>query len=98
MWVLCHPRHSTSLTSRTSFVSSGLTLVVSDANLVAGHDAYNLAGLLIIGKRNLYLVDGLVQTPNGEVIDAKDAPKDVLTVPSGTLVELDSTDQQSHRW
>lgn len=60
--------------------------------------AYPLAGLLIIGKKNLYLIDGLVQTPNGEVIDAKDAPKDVLTVPSGTLVELDSLDQQSRRW
>jgi hypothetical protein len=60
--------------------------------------AYHLAGLLIIGKKNLYLIDGLVQTPNGEVIDAKDAPKDVLTVPSGTLVELDSLDQQSRRW
>jgi len=60
--------------------------------------AYLLAGLLIIGKKNLYLIDGLVQTPNGEVIDAKDAPKDVLTVPSGTLVELDSLDQQSRRW
>lgn len=56
------------------------------------------AGLLIIGKKNLYLIDGLVQTPQGEVIDAKDAPKDVLTVPSGTLVELDSMDQQSRRW
>jgi hypothetical protein len=60
--------------------------------------ADTLAGLLIIGKKNLYLIDGLVQTPNGEVIDAKDAPKDVLTVPSGTLVELDSLDQQSRRW
>ena len=60
--------------------------------------AYVSAGLLIIGKKNLYLIDGLVQTPNGEVIDAKDAPKDVLTVPSGTLVELDSLDQQSRRW
>ena len=68
-----------SLTSRTSSVSSGLTLVVSDASVVAGHDAYNLAGLLIIGKRNLYLVDGLVQTPNGEVIDAKDAPRRSLS-------------------
>ena len=60
--------------------------------------AYHIAGLLIIGKKNRYHSDGLVQTPNGEVIDAKDAPKDVLTVPSGTLVELDSLDQQSRRW
>lgn len=57
-----------------------------------------LAGLLILGKKNLYLMDGLVQTPDGEVIDARDAPRDVLTIPSGTLVELDPTDQQSHRW
>ncbi|ORY31849.1 hypothetical protein BCR39DRAFT_525741 [Naematelia encephala] len=55
-------------------------------------------GLLILGKKNLYLVDGLVQTPDGEVIDARDAPRDSLLIPSGTLVELDSLDQQSHRW
>jgi hypothetical protein len=54
--------------------------------------------LLILGKKNLYLVDGLVQAADGEVIDAKDAPKDVLSIPSGTLVELDSADQQSARW
>jgi hypothetical protein len=53
---------------------------------------------LILGKKNLYLVDGLVQAADGEVIDAKDAPKDVLSIPSGTLVELDSADQQSARW
>lgn len=57
-----------------------------------------LAGLLILGKKNLYLIDGLVQTPGGEVIDAKDAQKDVLSIPSGTLVELDADDQQSHCW
>lgn len=56
------------------------------------------AGLLILGRRNLYLMDGLVQTPDGAVIDAADAPRDVLTIPSGTLVELDPTVQQSHRW
>lgn len=57
-----------------------------------------IAGLLILGKKNLYLVDGLVQTADGEVIDAKDAPRDVLSVPSGTVVELDPADQQSNRW
>ena len=56
------------------------------------------AGLLILGRKNLYLIDGLVQTADGEVIDAKDAPKDYLSIPSGTLVELDSTDLQSARW
>jgi hypothetical protein len=62
---------------------------------IVGVDA--CPGLLILGKRNLYLVDGLVQTANGEVIDAKDAPRDVLTIP-GTLAELEGGDQQSHRW
>jgi len=63
---------------------------------IVGVDA--CPGLLILGRKNLYLVDGLLQTVDGEVIDAKDAPKDVLTIPSGTLVELDGTDQQSYRW
>lgn len=63
---------------------------------IVGVDA--CPGLLILGKKNLYLVDGLVQTPDGEVIDAKDAPRDALTIPSGTLAELDGADQQSHRW
>ncbi|WWD18748.1 hypothetical protein CI109_103202 [Kwoniella shandongensis] len=63
---------------------------------IVGVDA--CPGLLILGKKNLYLVDGLVQTADGEVIDAKDAQKDVLSIPSGTLVELDNSDQQSHRW
>lgn len=56
------------------------------------------AGLLILGRKNLYLIDGLVQTPSGDVIDAKDAPRDALSIPSGTLVELDAIDQQSARW
>lgn len=57
-----------------------------------------IAGLLIFGKRNLYLVDGLVQAADGEIIDARDAPRDVLSIPSGTLAEIDSGEQQSHRW
>nr|XP_019013052.1 uncharacterized protein I206_02549 [Kwoniella pini CBS 10737]OCF51833.1 hypothetical protein I206_02549 [Kwoniella pini CBS 10737] len=63
---------------------------------IVGVDA--CPGLLILGKKNLYLVDGLVQKADGEVIDAKDAQKDVLSIPSGTLAGLDAGDQQSHRW
>lgn len=44
------------------------------------------------------MVDGLVQAADGEIIDARDAPHDVLSIPSGTLAEIDSSDQQSHRW
>jgi len=63
---------------------------------IVGVDA--CPGLLIFGRKNLYLVDGLLQTADGEVIDAKDAPKDVLTIPSGTLVGLEGNDQLSYRW
>ena len=63
---------------------------------IVGVDA--CPALLILGAKNLYLVSGLVQAADGEVIDAKDAPKDVLTIPSGTLVELEASDQLSYRW
>ena len=54
-------------------------------------------GLLILGKKNLYLVDGLVQTSEGEVIDAKDAPRDVLTIP-GTMIDTSAAEQESLKW
>lgn len=60
--------------------------------------ADRIAGLLIFGRKNMYLIDSLVYTAEGEVIDAKDAPKDILSIPSGTLVELDPADQLSLRW
>jgi hypothetical protein len=63
---------------------------------IVGVDA--LPGLLILGSRNLYLIDGLVQTPDGKVVEADQAPKDVLSIPSGTLADLDPTDQRSHHW
>ena len=62
---------------------------------IVGVDA--CPGLLIIGRKNLYLMDGLVQTAEGEVIDARDAPRDVLTIP-GTLADLSGAEQESHRW
>ncbi|KAL1405839.1 Beige protein-like 1 [Vanrija albida] len=63
---------------------------------IVGVDA--LPGLLILGRRNLYLIDGLVQTPDCQIIEADQAPRDVLSIPSGTLADLDPTDQRSHRW
>ncbi|KAL7420576.1 Beige protein-like 1 [Cryptotrichosporon argae] len=63
---------------------------------IVGVDA--LPGLMILGKRNLYLIDGLVQTPEGQVIEASQAPPDVLSIPSGTLVELDESELQNQRW
>jgi hypothetical protein len=63
---------------------------------IVGVDA--LPGLLILGSRNLYLIDGLVRTPDGKVIEADQAPRDVLSIPSGTLADFDPSDQRSHRW
>ncbi|ORX37123.1 hypothetical protein BD324DRAFT_427163 [Kockovaella imperatae] len=62
---------------------------------IVGVDA--CPGLLILGKKNLYLVDGLVQTAGGEVIDAKDAPRDVLTIP-GTIIDMSGSEQESLKW
>ncbi len=74
------------------------SLIAMLVNLLTFSHLHTAAGLLIIGKKNLYLVDGLLQAVDGEVIDAKDAPKDILSIPSGTLVELDATEQLSRRW
>ncbi|KAH7092832.1 beach-domain-containing protein [Auriculariales sp. MPI-PUGE-AT-0066] len=53
-------------------------------------------GLLILGKTHVYMLDGLVENDEGEVIDACDAPKNVFTVP-GTALELDGI-QRAQRW
>lgn len=54
------------------------------------------AGLLIVGRSHIYMMDGLVQDQGGDIIDARDAPKDVLSVP-GTMLELDGR-QVAQRW
>ncbi|KAK0186450.1 beach-domain-containing protein [Armillaria mellea] len=53
-------------------------------------------GLLIIGRTHLYMLDGLVENEEGEVIDARDAPKRLLFVP-GSIVEFDGP-QRAQRW
>ncbi|KAI0079797.1 beach-domain-containing protein [Panus rudis PR-1116 ss-1] len=53
-------------------------------------------GLLILGRTHLYMLDGVVQNHNGEVIDAHDAPKELFFVP-GSIVELDGP-QLAQRW
>lgn len=42
------------------------------------------------------MLDGLVESEDGEVIDAHDAPKSLLFVP-GSIVELDGP-QRAQRW
>ncbi|THV04025.1 beach-domain-containing protein [Dendrothele bispora CBS 962.96] len=53
-------------------------------------------GLLIIGRTHLYMLDGLVEGEDGEVIDAHEAPRQLFFVP-GSIVELDGP-QRAQRW
>lgn len=46
------------------------------------------AGLLIFGRNNLYFLDGLVESDDGEIIDARYAPRKLLFIP-GSTVELE---------
>ncbi|KAG8823617.1 hypothetical protein FRC17_009281 [Serendipita sp. 399] len=67
---------------------------VRNVTRVTGVDAS--PGLLILGKTHLYMLDGLLLQDDGEIIEAQDAPKDILLVP-GTIVELDGQ-QPAQRW
>lgn len=49
-----------------------------------------------MGQKYLYMLDGLVENDEGEVVDAVDAPRNVLSVP-GTMPELDGR-QRAQRW
>ncbi|KAE9382397.1 beach-domain-containing protein, partial [Gymnopus androsaceus JB14] len=59
---------------------------VGTVSRVAGVDSS--PGLLIVGRMHVYMLDGLVESEDGEVIDAHDAPKSLLFMP-GSIVELD---------
>ncbi|KAF4607270.1 hypothetical protein EYR38_001331 [Pleurotus pulmonarius] len=61
---------------------------------IAGVDSS--PGLLIIGKTHVYMLDGVVENDDGEVIDAHDAPRHLFTVP-GSIVELNGP-QRAQRW
>ncbi|KAJ3536167.1 hypothetical protein NM688_g6872 [Phlebia brevispora] len=53
-------------------------------------------GLLIFGHTHFYMLDGLVEDDNGEVVDAHDAPKRIFVVP-GSIVEINGP-QRAQRW
>ncbi|KAJ7075426.1 beach-domain-containing protein [Mycena belliarum] len=61
---------------------------------IAGVDSS--PGLIIIGRTHLYMLDGLVENDDGEIIDAHEAPKRLFFVP-GSIVELDGP-QKAQRW
>jgi hypothetical protein len=68
-------------------------ILVSISNL---RGRISTAGLLIFGRNNLYFLDGLVENDDGEVIDARHAPRKLLFIP-GSTVELDGG-QGALRW
>ncbi|KAI0002519.1 beach-domain-containing protein [Russula compacta] len=53
-------------------------------------------GLLICGRTHFYILDGLVESDDGEIIDAQDAPRSLLFVP-GSILELHGI-QRAQRW
>ncbi|CAK5278628.1 unnamed protein product [Mycena citricolor] len=61
---------------------------------IAGVDSS--PGLMIIGRTHIYMLDGLVESDDGEIVDAHDAPKQLFFVP-GSIVELDGP-QKAQRW
>ncbi|KAM6494725.1 hypothetical protein JOM56_009348 [Amanita muscaria] len=61
---------------------------------IAGVDSS--PGLFIIGKTHVYMLNGLVENEEGEIIDAHDAQKKLFFVP-GSIVELDGP-QRAQRW
>ena len=62
---------------------------------IVGVDA--LPGLFVLGKLNLYLLDGLARTDTGEVVEAADLEQDVFSVP-GTIAHVDSEEKTNHQW
>jgi len=58
--------------------------------------SHALAGLLILGRTHIYMLDGVVENEEGEVIDAHEAPKRLLFIP-GSIVELNGP-QRAQRW
>ncbi|KAJ7052675.1 beach-domain-containing protein [Mycena amicta] len=61
---------------------------------IAGVDSS--PGLMIIGRTHIYMLDGLVENDDGEIIDAHEAPRRLFFVP-GSIVELDGP-QKAQRW
>jgi len=52
--------------------------------------------LLVLGHTHIYMLDGVIENEEGEVIDAHDALKRLLFIP-GSIVELNGP-QHAQRW
>ncbi|KAJ1300253.1 hypothetical protein OPQ81_005082 [Rhizoctonia solani] len=67
---------------------------VQNVSRVFGVDAW--PGLIIMGKTHLYLVDGLYQNQQGDIVAAVEAPKDAFLIP-GVALELESS-RLTQKW
>ena len=76
--------------------SSRMCAVLSSLTFLILITFYISAGLFILGRTHIYMLDGVVENEEGEVIDAHDAPKRLLFIP-GSIVELDGP-QRARRW
>lgn len=69
------------------------TRVVKKAN-----SADSAAGLLILGRKCMYVLDGLVRLDTGEVVGSEEAPRDMFSIPSGKIAEVQSNEMETSRW
>lgn len=67
-----------------------------NATTIDANGTYAIAGLLIFGRTHLYMLDGLTENDNGEVVDVSEAPKKLFFVP-GSIIELNGP-QRAQRW
>ncbi|KAI9451783.1 beach-domain-containing protein [Russula earlei] len=67
---------------------------VSTIARITGVDSF--PGLLICGRTHFYILEGLVEDDDGEIIEAQDAPRSLLFVP-GSILELHGI-QRAQRW
>ncbi|CDZ97004.1 Lysosomal trafficking regulator LYST and related BEACH and WD40 repeat proteins [Phaffia rhodozyma] len=62
---------------------------------IVGVDA--LPSLILLGKNNIYLFDGLQRADDGEIIEADISSLDAFSIP-GSIARVDSDTDGSHRW
>ncbi|SGY50147.1 BQ5605_C001g00859 [Microbotryum silenes-dioicae] len=71
---------------RRSLESGDVIESVFNINRIVGLDA--VAGLLLLAKKNVYIIDGFFQTSSGDLVDAWEAPEEERDRHLQTLAEL----------
>ncbi|KDN41354.1 hypothetical protein RSAG8_07469, partial [Rhizoctonia solani AG-8 WAC10335] len=79
---------------RHELVAGDVVEEVQNVSRVLGVDAW--PGLIILGKTHLYLVDGLYQNQQDDIVAAIEAPKDAFLIP-GVALELENS-RLTQKW